>query len=184
MEVSSIESIMVPLEMYATVHEDATLYEAVKALEESQANQDRSKYHYLHRAILVLNHNNKVVGKISQLDILMALEPRYVELGDIRSIAKAGLKPSFIFSMMEKFSLFDKPLIEMCREAAGVKVSKLMYAPGTGERIAIDTDLSKAIHMFVIGQHQSLLVIKDGEIVGILRLTDVLQEIFKIMSSL
>jgi len=184
MEFSSIESIMVPLEEYTTVSEDATLYDAVKALEESQANLDRSKYHYLHRAILVLNRDQKVVGKISQLDILIALEPKYLELGDIRSISKAGLTPNFIYSMMEKFSLFDKPLREMCREAAGVKVNTLMYEPSTGECVAIGTSLSKAIHMFVIGQHQSLLVVKDDEIVGILRLTDVFQAIFQIMSSL
>jgi CBS domain-containing protein len=184
MEVSSIESIMVPLSEYATVSVDATLYDALKALEESQVNLDRSKYRYLHRAILVLNRDKKVVGKISQLDILMALEPRYLELGDIRSISKAGLKPSFIFSIMEKFSLFDKPLAEMCRKAAGVKVKELMYAPSTGERVDIATPLSKAIHLFVIGQHQSLLVVKDNEIVGILRLTDVLQQISQIMSLL
>jgi CBS domain-containing protein len=42
----------------------------------------------------------------------------------------------------------------------------------------MDATLDQAIHQLVVGHHQSLLVTKDGkEIVGILRLTDVFQEI-------
>jgi len=35
--------------------------------------------------------------------------------------------------------------------------------------------------MLVMGHHPSLLVTKGGEIVGILRLTDVFMEIFRLM---
>ena len=61
---------MVPLSDYATVSEEATLYEAVIALEKAQATFDQSRYR--HRALLVYNNQNQIVGKISQLDILMA----------------------------------------------------------------------------------------------------------------
>jgi len=61
-----VKDLMVPLEEYATVSEDATLLEAVMALEAAQEKIDREKYKYLHRAILVLNRSGKVVGKISQ----------------------------------------------------------------------------------------------------------------------
>ena len=70
MEIITVEDLMVPIEEYVTIHDEATLYEAVKALEKVQEEQDRKRYHYLHRAILVLNKNGKVVGKISQLDVL------------------------------------------------------------------------------------------------------------------
>ena len=70
MEIITVEDLMVPLEEYVNIHEEAILYEAVKALEKAQEEQDRERYHYLQRAILVLNKNGKVVGKISQLDVL------------------------------------------------------------------------------------------------------------------
>ena len=73
-----VKDLMVPLSEYATVHDDATLYEAVLSLEKAQAEFDHSRYR--HRAILVLNNKNKVIGKISQLDILKALEPKYSEM--------------------------------------------------------------------------------------------------------
>ena len=77
MEKTTIGDLMVPLEEYATVSEEATLKDALDALEKVQEELDRKRYKYLHRAVLVLDNNNKVVGKITQLDIMRGLEPNY-----------------------------------------------------------------------------------------------------------
>jgi len=53
MKTIPIKDLMVPLEEYATVSEEATLFEAVAALEKAQERLDRDKYLYLHRAVLV-----------------------------------------------------------------------------------------------------------------------------------
>ena len=52
-----------------------------------------------------------------------------------------------------------------------------MYAPTEGEYVDENASLGEAIHQLVMGRHQSLLVTKDKEITGILRLTDVFKEI-------
>jgi CBS domain-containing protein len=75
MKTVQVKDVMVALEDYATVSENATLYEAVLALEKAQEEFDQSQYR--HRAILVYDDKQKIVGKISQLDLLMALEPNY-----------------------------------------------------------------------------------------------------------
>jgi CBS domain-containing protein len=183
MEIITVEDMMVPLEEYVTIHEEATLYEAVKGLETAQEEQDRKRYHYLHRAILVLNKNRKVVGKISQLDVLMALEPKYKAMGDMRNLSRSGLSLEFIKSMFEKYALCELPFTAMCSNAADLKVKDCMYAPSEGEYIELDTSLCEAIHMLVVGHHQSLIVTKGGEIVGILRLTDVFKNVFQTMES-
>lgn len=81
MSAKQLIDVMVPLSEYATVDEGATLVEAVQALEKAQEAFDRNRYH--HRAVLVLDGQKNVVGKLSQLDILGALEPKYelIELG-------------------------------------------------------------------------------------------------------
>jgi len=183
MEIITVEDLMVPIEEYATVNEDATLYEAVKALEKAQEELDRKRYHYLHRAILVLDKNRKVLGKISQLDVLRALEPKYKGMGDMRHLSRTGFSLDFIKSMMEKYALCEVPFTQMCREAANLKVKDYMYKPEEGEYVEIDASLCEAIHILVMGQHQKLLVTRDGEIVGILRLTDVFKEVFQTMES-
>jgi hypothetical protein len=51
METILVKEMMIPLADYATVSEEANLYEAVVALEEAQRSFDQDKYR--HRAILV-----------------------------------------------------------------------------------------------------------------------------------
>ena len=52
-----------------------------------------------------------------------------------------------------------------------------MYNPTEGEYVTEDTTLEVAIHQLIVGRHQSLLVTRNRDIVGILRLTDVFREI-------
>lgn len=182
-EIITVMDLMVPLDEYAGVSEDGTLYDAVMALEKAQEKLDREKYQYLHRAVLVYDQNRKVVGKISQLDVLRALEPKYRDMGDMRSLSRAGFSPQFLRDMMDWFSLCKGSLTEMCGVGRGAKIKDLMYTPTEGEYVNADAALCEAIHQFVMGHHQSLLVTRDGEIVGILRLTDVFKTVFQIMRS-
>jgi CBS domain-containing protein len=181
MEIITVEDLMLPIEEYATIGEDGTLYEAVKALEKAQEEFDYKHSFYRHRAILVLDKNKNVVGKISQLDVLQALEPKYQDMGDMRAMSRAGLSVDFIKSMMENYALCQLPFTEMCRKAANLKVTDIMYRLSEGEYIEIEDSLCEAIHMFVTGNHHSLLVTRDGKIVGILRLSDVFKEVFQTM---
>jgi len=183
MEIITIESLMVPIEEYTTVSEDTTIYEAVKALEKAQEDQDRNRYHYLHRAILVLDNNGKVEGKITQLDVLRALEPKYKDMGDLSSLSRAGFSLDFIKSMLEKYGLCKIPFTGMCVRAGDLKVKEFMNSLTEGEYVEADEALCEAIHMLVMGHHQSLLVTRDGEIVGVLRLSDVFKEVFQTMES-
>ena len=183
MEKVSVKDLMVPLEEYATVSEEATLFEAVMALEKAHEELDRSRFKYLHRAILVLDENNKVLGKISQLDALRALEPKYEEMGDTGTISRAGFSPQFLKSMMERYSIFNDSFQNICSKAAKLKVKNFIYEPGEGEYIEENANLGEAIHQLVMGRHQSLLVVRDEQIVGILRLTDVFREVFETMKT-
>jgi len=182
-EIISVKDLMVPLDEYATVSEDATLYEAVQELEKAQEEFAQKGFHYLHRAILVFDKNKKIIGKVSQLDVLKALEPRYKEMGDMRRISTAGFSPEFLKSLMGQYSLCDKSFVDMCKKAADLQVKEFMYTPGEGEYVDEDVALCEAIHQLVIGHHQSLLVTRDQKIVGVLRLTDVFKEVFQMMKT-
>jgi CBS domain-containing protein len=183
MDTKNVKDLMVPLEEYATVSQDATLFEAVLALEKAQEQLDRTRYLYLHRAILVYDKNEKIVGKISQLDILQALEPKYMEMGEPRSLSKAGFSPNFLRSMLEQYALLSEPLIDVCRKGGKFKVKNFMYSLSEGEFVKEEASIREAIHSLVMGRHQSLLVTRDEKITGILRLTDVFKEVFQTMKT-
>lgn len=170
---------MVPLEEYATVSDDATLYEAVLALEEAQEKFENLPYK--HRAVLVFDKKKNVVGKLSQLDVIRALEPKYGEMGDINSLSRFGLSRKFITSILKQNYLWEKPLEDICRKAGTTRVKDFMYTPGEGEYVSEEASLEMACHQLVMGHHQSLLVTRGDDIVGILRLTDVFNAIFLAM---
>lgn len=166
-----VKDIMVPLVEYATVSEDASLAEAVLALERAQEQFKHA--HYKHRAILVYDKDNNVVGKVSQLDAIKGVEAGYTKIGDLKAVSHSGFRPAFIKSLMGKYSLWQAPLEDIVKKATQIKVKEIMHTPTEGEYIPDEALLEEAIHLLVMGQHQSLLVTKDREIVGILRLTDV-----------
>jgi len=166
-----VKDIMVPLEKYAIIHEDRLLIEAIEVLEKAQKAFEAVPY--VHRAVLAYDDNKKIVGKLSQWDVIKNLEPKYETFGDIRSTSLSGLSPELIKSMMEKHNLWQADLDDLCNRIARKKVKDVMYKPAEGEKIEVDATMGEAMHSFVIGHHQSLLVTKDSEIVGVLRLTDV-----------
>ena len=173
-----VKDLMVPLSEYATVTDDATLFEAVMALEEAQENCEDKHTRYRHRAILILDEGGQVIGKLSQLDVLTALEPKYQEMMQGEGLHRFGFAKEYEKSILEDYNLFANPLDDICRKAGEQNVKEFMYTPTKGEYIPESASLDIAIHQLIIGRHQSLLVIHKEKIVGILRLTDVFAAVF------
>ena len=174
----AVKDLMVPLSEYATVSEDATLYEAVLSLEEAQEKFEDKHTRYRHRAILILDKDDQVIGKVSQLDALKALEPKYQDMIEGKGSHRFGFTKSFMRSMLDDYNLFSSPLDDICRKAGEQNVQIFMSKLTEGEYISDDATLDVAIHQFIMGHHQSLLVTGGEKIVGILRLTDVFAVLF------
>jgi CBS-domain-containing membrane protein len=145
------------------------------ALDEAQkrVEGDRDK----HRAVLVLDKKGHVVGKLDQWSVLWAIEPRYREMGNLRETSRYGFSPEFIRSMIKSYGLWRKPLEGICRKAAEMKVKEIMQSPSEGEYVGENDTLDTAIHQLVMGHHQSLIVTRGEDIIGILRLCDVFRKI-------
>ena len=88
-----VKDLMVPLSEYATVDEEATLFEAVLALEKAQEAFDHTQYR--HRAVLVLDRDQRVTGKVAQVDVLNALEPQAADLDEIKALSQFGFSDRF-----------------------------------------------------------------------------------------
>jgi CBS domain-containing protein len=181
MEIILVKDLMIPLSGYATVSQDATLAEAIKALKKAQLEFDQSKDR--HRAILVSDENGNIVGKLSQLDVISALEPKYLKIEDQKDLSRFGISKGFVDTMMKEHQLWEKSLDNICEKASKIIVKTIMYAPTEGEFVKEDATLEEAIHQLVLGRHQSLLVTRGKIIIGVLRLTDVFREIANRISS-
>lgn len=179
MKTYTVKDLMVPLSEYATVREDATLFEAVLELEKAQEEFDHTRYR--HRAVLVLDDDNNVSGKLSQLDALKALEPKYNDMLTGHGLKFSGFTKSFMQTLLKDYNLFENPLKDICHKAGHTSVKTIMYKPSEGEYVDAGATLDQAIHQLVLGHHQSLLVTEGGTIIGVLRLTDVFAAVFHVM---
>ncbi len=174
-----VKELMVPLSEYATVPETASLLEAVDALRKAQAAFVQNQYQ--HRAILVFDENKHFVGKLSQHDVIEALEPNYKRMRSAvqnGSMHRLGFSDSYVKSTLEQYHLWEQALENLCEKGIHLKVKDIMYTPDKGEFVNESSTMDEAIHRLIIGQHHSLLVTADRdarEIVGVLRLVDVFE---------
>ena len=174
-----VKDLMVPISEYATVPETATLYEAVLALEEAQEAYQQSRYS--HRAVLILNKEKRVIGKLSQMDFLCALEPRDDDLDQIRKFKQFGFSRKAVALQQEEYLKSSPPILDVYSTAAKLKVTDLMQRPTEGEYVDETTSLDMALHQLTTGSNLSLLVTRGADIVGVLRLADVFAAVFHAM---
>lgn len=176
MEKKLVKDLMVPLSEYATVDEDDTLKIALKTLDDLRKSNQTDQYR--HRAVLVYDKNKDIVGKISPLDVLRSLEPKYCKIGrpDQMSrvgLSRFGLSNEFLSDMLDQYCLWEESIEVLAKTASTLKAKEVMYSLSEGEFVDGEATLAEAIHQLILGHHQSLLVSRDKKVIGILRLSDV-----------
>lgn len=160
-----IKNLMIPVGDYKTVGIDATFGDVATVLQESE-----------HRDVLVVNEEGKFVGVLTMIDIILALEPNYKKLGD-KDLSSDILSNRFVAEQFKEFDLWSNPLSTLCESAASIKVTDAMYTPADGEYIDVEADLEQGVHRYIVGVHQPVVVRDNGDVVGILRMSDIFDEI-------
>jgi CBS domain containing-hemolysin-like protein len=176
-----VKDLMVPLSEYATVMEGSTLFETIVALEKAQEEYDHSKYS--HRAVLVLDKNKRVIGKLNQWNFIRALEPKNGDDDLIGDLYQFCFSPQAVAHRQE-LNRQSIPVHDVYAKATRLKVEDVMQSPSEGEYVEVNTSLDTAIHQLVAGSHLSLLVTKGKDIVGVLRLSDVFAALFHAMKKM
>ena len=167
-----VKDIMLPLSDYAVVDEDATVLEALKSLQRSQEKLPPDKQP--HRAILVKNRHGEIVGKFHHFAFLRALAPERKAMGTLALMDRAGVADDLRDSSMKMLDFLTADLMDVCERARNVAVRDVYT---TTISIPEDAPLSDAISSFLKHQTLSLLVTRQGKTVGILRLSDLFEEL-------
>jgi len=181
MKSKSVKELMVPLEEYATIGQDAILLDAVTALEKSWEQARAGKFK--HRAVLVLDDAGQVVGKVSHWDLLWAMEPKYRKIGDFDRLTHFGLNPDFMKSMVDKEELWSDPWEFMCSRAANLLIKNVMRPLDRDDFVDEDSTMAHAVHLLVMGRKLSVLVRRGDKVVGILRIVDVCDSVCEMLKS-
>ncbi len=174
MKDKKVKEVMIPLSDYATVSEDGTFVDAIRILKDALKD---TKHIRKHRALLVYDKNNSIIGKVSFRCFFKALEPKYCQFehsDDAGSVglSRFGFSDDFINSLVESFCLWDETLENLVKSSSKMKIKDIMYTPSNSEYVDMDAPVAEAVHQFILGCHQSLLVTKNDEVVGVIRLAD------------
>lgn len=73
MKTKHVKELMVPISDYATVDENANMAEAIRAFENEKRRYGEAPYR--HQSLVAIDSNQHVVGRLSQVDMMHALEP-------------------------------------------------------------------------------------------------------------
>jgi CBS domain-containing protein len=168
-----VVDIMVPLSEYAVVGRDATILEALRALQASQAKVPEGRQP--HRAILVTDDRGRIVGKLHHFAFLRALLPEKKARGAQDLLDRAGVGDDVRDASMRMLDLLTGDFVNVCERARSVVVGDVCGSVTVS--IHERAPLSDAIPMFLAHQTLSLLVTRDGETVGVLRLSDFFDEL-------
>lgn len=180
MKSKQLNELMIPISEYATIHDDADMAEAFRAFENETKRFGDAPYRHL--SLIVIDDNNHVVGRLSQVDMMRALEPKYKEIGESRWIGRTMLSKKVLETLNDKFQFWEQPLDKLFQAVGNSKVKAYMQKPTEGEFVSENDTLNVAIHRIVMGHHHSLLVVRDKEIVGVLRSTDLFNTLYDLMA--
>jgi CBS domain-containing protein len=173
MEAKKIKEIMIPVESYATVNQESSIYDALIAIRKSQEKLSPGTQQI--RAVLVVDDNNNIVGKMGHAAFLRALEPKYNKIIDFEKLTRAGVSAEFISSMTDNLRLWQDDFVSICRQAGIIKVKDVMSPVSEG--IDENASITEAIHQIIVLQLLSLLVKRGSNVIGIVRLSDLFHEV-------
>lgn len=165
-----VKDIMIPISDYVTVQKEDSLVEVLRVLEKARESESE----HAHRDAIVVDANGVFEGKLTMFDIFRALEPNYKK---IEQQQKGGtLTAEFVMKVAKDFNLWMEPTQTICERGGQLKVADVMHISEKIECIKETDVLDKALHLYVMGVHQPLIVKNnDNKVSGVLRFGDIFE---------
>ncbi|MBU1003374.1 MAG: transcriptional regulator [Proteobacteria bacterium] len=169
----TIKELMIPIDEYVAVGTENTLFEYFQTLEQDRVTKEKG---HSHRDALVFDEDGSVMGKITMIDIFLALEPGYKSILDSLT-PDSVLTPEYMAKLFKSYNIWNEPLQDLCRKTSNLRIKDIMHVPEENEYVETHQPLTEAFNRYVMGIHQPLLVREAGRVVGVLRYGDVFNTI-------
>jgi len=172
MDKIQVKEIMIPILNYVTVQKENSLVEVLQSLEQAR----KSEKEHAHRDAIVVDASGDFIGKLTMIDVFRALEPNYAKVEQQQE--KGTLTDDFVMKAAKDFNLWIEPTQTICERGGRLKVSDVMHTPEKKEYIKETDTLENALHLYVMGIHQPLIVKnEEGKVTGVLRFGDIFEAI-------
>jgi CBS-domain-containing membrane protein len=173
MRAKTVGEIMIPLDEYPHVPDRFTLAQAM--LELKLASIDTLGRKSIPRFLIVFNDKNQLVGICRRRDLMRGLEPRFMQ-------REAGLRSGPPYDVEFDPNLLDftsERFVADMRRRAQKPISEVMIRDVA--TIDYDDHIMKAAFMIVHHNITCLPVIKEDEVVGVVRTVELFHEIAELV---
>lgn len=167
------EEIMIPLYKYPNVPKWFTIRQAIQLIQHFTIDVDGKSS--LPRSVLVTDEGNQVVGMIRRRDILRSLEPRGFFGRHVHHPKMfTEIKPDL--DLIE--AVFDH-FCTRCLKQAEEPIEK--YMTPIEHTVNYNDHLMKIIYLIDLTGLSLLPVVRDNEVIGVIRTVEVLNEIARML---
>ncbi|WP_147822431.1 CBS domain-containing protein [Salidesulfovibrio onnuriiensis] len=166
-----VKEVMIPISQYVTVDLDSTLRDVFEALDEDF--KGKSDKCHAHRDVVVLDVEGEFAGLVTMVDIIRSLEPNYAKISHVEE--DAVLTGDYVLEVFKRFGLWHDSLEGLCEKAVSLKVGDAMHIPDADETVDEEDELGLAIHKYIFGAEQPIIVRGGGRVTGVLRLSDIFE---------
>lgn len=168
-----VADLMIAVDKFPVISQESTLREAILTLDKVENEFSSGKRPQ--RILLVVDGENRVVGKLTPKDVIRGLDPDYAkQLGEhakiINESYKYLMRSGALHALQE---LASTPWDDLCVKSRDTKIRDFIPDPPPTQIVEPGDSLNKALHRFIIGKHHSLFVTDGKRLIGLLRFTDV-----------
>lgn len=169
-----VKEAMIPISEFVTVPQNANLYEIFQAIDEDKGTVRGCTHAPLD--VVVVNVRGDLVGKVTMLDVIRAMEPHYHRVLTKRSTHDT-VTHGYLSKVFKEHNLWPELLHSICKTAVDLTAGDIMHTPAPDEYVDEEDSLEVALHRYIVGIRQSLLVRKGKEITGLICFADMFEVI-------
>jgi len=172
MELARAGELMIPIDKYPHIPYWFTLRQVMAEFENSSLDIDGRKS--LPRVALIFDERHQLLGMVRRRDILRGMEPE-----SLAKLPLAERKKMLEGKKNGKAILSVEKIIEEVQSRARIKVSEVMVPV---ERVADHEDnIIKVVYEMNTNKVALLPVMKEGQVVGVIRSVDIFHEFAKLI---
>ena len=170
-----VGDIMIPLEKYPHISYWDNFLKAMNLIEEAVIEVDGKMS--LPRVLLVFGKDHSLVGMVRRRDILKGLEPKFLVKQSIQNRIR-------LFDAKEnpKFAKIDnKRILKGVMERVDTQIGNIMIP--IQATINYDDHIFKAVYEMNLYKVSELPVLKDEEVVGVVRTVEIFRSVSNVLLS-
>ena len=173
----TVGQVMAPIEEYNTIYAEAPLCEALLVLKVNLKKIESGEKGRLHKTMFAVDGSGRIIGKLSIFDLIRGLVPERakepaVSRSFYRSLSERQMNVAAeVGKLRERFDWLEHTFLDLVKAETQKKVREVMSP--IHPLLEEEDTLNKAVYVMFKENIRQPLVVRDGQIVGVINIMDI-----------